>query len=159
MRRTRRKCCLELVCRPIPTSPTRIPSAYSGPIRPLIGISESVAHEAWDEDFQYEVNKVLQRDVAPAMLEIEGACNANKYLRTLTEGITGNAAVLSGASALAVLVSNMSSLSEAASVAIGAATGATMAASGAYKEWRDKRQEVESNRFFFYYKAGKLLEH
>jgi hypothetical protein len=124
----------------------------------IIDLAGSIDNAAWDRDFPHDVEHVLRRNVGPAVLEIREALKANKYAKRLVEDIATKPLEVAKASGLGLLLSNIDLASEEASKARGIAVGAGVVAYDAYKAWKARQQEIESNRLFFYYKAGRMME-
>ena len=123
----------------------------------IIEMSESVERTAWDADFAHDVEMVLRRDIEPAVLDIREALETNKYLKHLANGVLHKPLVVLPSSVLGLLVSQLGAVSHEASVALGIAAGAGVIALDAFEEWKAKQEAIESNRLFFYYKAGDRL--
>jgi hypothetical protein len=123
----------------------------------IIELAGSIGNAAWDKEFPHDVEQVLRKHVEPAVLEIRDAVRTNNYLRRLAESVATRPLEVAKASGLGLVLSSIDLASEAASKALGTAVGAGVVAYGAYRDWRARQQEIESNRLFFYYKAGRLL--
>jgi hypothetical protein len=123
----------------------------------IIKFSEDIKTASWDADFAFEADQVFQRDVEPAILEIEEAVRSNSYLATLTRKFADKPLVIPSGSALAMLMSQLSAVPEVVTQALGVGAAAGLVGYDAYKEWQKQKQATERNQLYFYYKAGQLL--
>ena len=123
----------------------------------IIKFSDGIRTAAWDEDFSFEAEQVFQRDVQPAVLDLEEAVKTNKYLIALLRKLADKPLIIPGASALGILMSKLSALPDIASQAFGVASASGLLAYDAYKDWLNDRRRIEDNQLYFYYKAGTLL--
>lgn len=123
----------------------------------MIKFSEQIKTAAWDEDFSFEAEQVFQRDVAPAILEIEEAVRSNKYLASLTRKLLDKPLVIPSGSALALVMSQLGAMPQLVAQALGISIASGLVAYDAYEEWRQKKQAAEQNQLFFYYRSGRLL--
>ncbi len=124
----------------------------------IIEFAERARHEPWDEDFPFDVEQVFNRDVAPTVLAIEDAAQANSLRDVLRRKIIDKPLVVPGASALGVMLSSLSFLPALVSSAAGTGAASALVAYDAYKEWQQKQRTIEQNQLYFYYKAGKQLQ-
>ncbi|HVG32089.1 MAG TPA: hypothetical protein VM911_03385 [Pyrinomonadaceae bacterium] len=122
----------------------------------VIGFSDNIKDAAWDENFSFDAEQVFNRDVAPAILNIEDEIKSNSYLKELARKWFDKSLLLTGGSALTLAVSNLPVPSLAA-LAVGVTYNTITAFYDTNKEWRAKQQAVERNNMYFYYKAGKML--
>jgi hypothetical protein len=95
--------------------------------------------------------------VEPAVLQIREAVATNTYMKRLLEGLATKPLRVAEVSGLGLLLSTVDLASEQVSKALGVAVGAGVVAYDAYREWKARQQEIESNRLLFYYKAGRLV--
>jgi hypothetical protein len=124
----------------------------------ILRFSEDVSSAAWDDDFLAEAQVVFDRDVLPAVREIEEQVASNAYLRALLRKVSAKESmVVPAGSGLALALSAASAIPAIATVAAGVATvaAAGTAAGLAYDEWRRERTRIEHNQMFFYYGAAK----
>lgn len=123
----------------------------------IITFSEDIKTASWDADFAFEADQVFQRDVEPAILEIEEAVRSNSYMATLARRFADKPLVVPSGSALAMLMSQLSAVPQVVTQALGVGATAGLVAYDAYKEWQKQKQSTERNQLYFYYKAGQLL--
>lgn len=123
----------------------------------VIKFTEKIKTASWDEEFSYDAEQVFQRDIEPAILDIEDAVKSNGYLATLTRKLTDKPLTLPSGSGLAMLMSQMSALPDIVTQSLGVGGAAGLVAYDAYKEWQQKNEKVEQNCLFFYYKARERL--
>jgi hypothetical protein len=120
----------------------------------VMEMSDTIRSAAWDEDFPSDADAAFRRAVEPAILEIEEAVEVNGSLSSL---------LLKGfrpgdlATGLGVMLSTLAGLPDVASVLLGGGTAASMTARGAYKEWREDREKIETNQMYFYYETRERL--
>lgn len=129
-----------------------------GPLRQfrsaMLRFSGNIKNASWDEEFDQSAELVFRQEVAPAILNIEAEVKSNRFMMELTERLVPVGAA--GVSVLAVAMSNLPS-SALAALALGGATVASGTLVQAYRAYVKKRQEIEQNNLFFYYKASQLL--
>jgi hypothetical protein len=61
------------------------------------------------------------------------------------------------ATGLGVMLSTLACLPNVASVLLGSGTTASMTARGAYKDWREDCEKIETNQMYFYYETRERL--
>lgn len=122
----------------------------------MVKFSEAIKTAAWDKDFASDADRVFRREVEPAVQNIEEEMRANRFAPELARKFVDKSLVVTGGSALALTLSNLS-LPAIASLAVGGAVGGATAAYDAYKEWSKKDRELRQNSLFFYYKSKRLL--
>jgi hypothetical protein len=124
----------------------------------MIKFSEQIKTAAWDADFSFEAEQVFQRDVEPAILDIEEAVRSNKYLASLTRKLLDKPLIIPGGSVLGLAMSQLGAMPQVIAQALGVGIASGAVAYDAYEEWKQKKQTTEQNQLFFYYRSGKLLE-
>lgn len=112
--------------------------------------SESIEAAPWDADFAADAEAVFVREVAPAVAEIAEAMATNLYLTKLVDRAVSSGAAVG---AFGVLIANAVDAPAILQVAAGAAASVTGAAWDAYRDWESRREEIERNHMFFYYRA------
>jgi hypothetical protein len=119
----------------------------------IIKFSRDIQNSPWEKDFPLKAEEVFREHVEPAIMDLEDACQSNKFLLKLIPklGTTGVATP----SVIGLLVAEASHLPGI--IAAGLGLSATVATIEAYKEWRKENQQIEGNQLYFYYKASKLL--
>lgn len=123
----------------------------------MIRFSEQIKNAAWDHEFSYDAEQVFLRDVEPAVLEIEDAVRSNNYLATLARKFVDKPLTLVSGSALAVLMSQFSSLPHIISQTLPIGVASAAVAYDAYKDWQEHHQKAEQNCLYFYYQARDRL--
>lgn len=123
----------------------------------VIKFSEQIRSASWDEDFAPDAETMFHRDVKPAVLEIEEAVKSNRYLASLLRKLVDKPLVLPAGSAIGLVLANISSLPGDIAVSIGAGVSALTVVYDAFEEWKQKKQAVERNTMYFYYRAGKWI--
>ena len=131
----------------------------------MLSYSEALQSMPWDNDFEQECDLLYDKEVAPALLEIEECTKDNSFIKNLgkkfftDEGFwksTGGLVI--GVAAGGVISSFNDILStEQGMLAAGGAIAATKIAS-AYSEYRKNKKDIQRKDLYFYYKAGKELE-
>jgi hypothetical protein len=119
----------------------------------VIEFSEDIRFAAWDEEFASEADMVFRRKVAPAVEDLREAVEQNSSLTELMLRAGRPKDVMLGLGA----AGGMSAFSEVAAVALAGSLTAASIGRSAYKEWREKQQEIEGNKLFFYYRAGERI--
>jgi hypothetical protein len=122
--------------------------------RAVISASEDIRSAAWDEDFPSDADTAFRKVVEPAILEIEVAVRSNSSFSTL---LVRGARPGDAATGLSVALGTLAALPDVAALALGVGTMASMSARGAYKEWKENREKIESNQMYFYYGARERL--
>jgi hypothetical protein len=125
----------------------------------IIGFSGEINNAPWDKDFPQDCERLFHKEVAPSILEIEEAMHSNNYLSALAQKTLEKPIAIPAGTALAIAVSQVSSLPDIAVYAagIGTAAGTATIAYQAYIDWKQKTEKIEQNRLFFYYKTAKRL--
>lgn len=123
----------------------------------VIGFSEKIKPASWDRDFPLDADIVFYRDIEPAVLEIEEEVKANRYLSSLTRKFVDKPLVVPGGSALAVMMSSLTSFPDLVSQALGLGLASSTLVFDALSDWKAKKQAIEHNQLYFYYKARKEL--
>jgi hypothetical protein len=118
----------------------------------IIKMSSELRHAPWERGFEHEVNELINRDIEPAMRDLEEASAANPYLQRLLLALTGRSTLFSG-SAVGLAVSQVASLPVVSASAV--AGGIVGAWAEAHKEWLDQQQQLKGNQLYFYYQVRK----
>lgn len=121
----------------------------------IIEISDCIRYRPWDKGFYYDVEKLFNKKIEPALLEIDEEFKSNRYLSKLLHTTTKTTWEIPAT--LGVAISKLAEVSNISATAIGMTIGALKVAYNALYEWKEKTKEIEKNQMFFYYKAGKLL--
>lgn len=130
----------------------------------VLSYGESIQSLPWDDDFEYECSMLYNKDVAPAVQEIDELSRENSFIRNLTGKVVSDEKFLESVPGLVMSVAAagiIPSFTDAISVDTAIlATGGAWAAQkivAAYNEHQDKKKEISKKDLYFYYKAGKRL--
>ena len=118
--------------------------------------SDGMRASGWDPDFVGDAEEVFTREVAPAVQEIEEKIRDNRFLAELLPRMTRPQDWGVGAG-LGMMIYNLASLPELASLAVAGGVGFAGAARNVYLEHREGQREIERHRLFFYREAGRRL--
>jgi hypothetical protein len=119
----------------------------------IIKFSRDIESASWDKDFLIEADQIFIEHVQPAILDIEEACRANKFLSSLLPNLVDKP-LLVATSALGIVLAGASQSPEI--IAAGFALGGVAVGLRTVQEWQKKNQEIKRNHLYFYYKASKL---
>ena len=131
----------------------------------MLEYSESIQSMPWDTDFESECELLYNKEVVPALLEIEESTKDGSFIKNLgrkfltDEGVwrsTGGLVVSIAAGGVISAFNNAIS-SDTAMLVTGGTYAATKIAS-AYEEYTANKREIERKDLYFYYKAGRLLD-
>jgi hypothetical protein len=120
----------------------------------IIKLAEQITSEPWDKDFEHEAERLVRRDIEPTILHLEEDIRSNKLLTKLAYKGFKDPIEVSGATGLGFV---LGSLGGAATSIVGAIAGVGVAALDVYREWKDKKRELERNQVYFIYEAGQRL--
>jgi hypothetical protein len=123
----------------------------------MMKFSDDIRSAAWDKDFDSEAQKVFYREIEPAVLDIEDAVKSNGYLAALVRKVADKPLAIPAGSALAVVMSQLSSLPDLVSQALGVSLAVAPLVYDATREWKEKQLKAEQNHLFFYYRVKKEL--
>lgn len=130
----------------------------------MITYADQIKSQPWDTDFESECSILFDKEVAPAILEIEEATKEGSFIKNLgkkfftDEGVwksTGGL-VLSIAASGVLSSYTITAAAEPAAIVAGGAIAITKIAQ-AYSDYVQNKKHIEDNNLYFYYKAGKLL--
>ena len=132
----------------------------------MLSYTQDIQLMPWDEDFQSECSILYEKEITPAVLEISELTQENSILKNLGEEFVSDGQFMKSAGGLIVSIAAagvIPSLTDAIStdvsiIGTAAAFGATKVAA-AYNKYASKKKEIEKKDMFFYYKAGKMLQH
>lgn len=130
----------------------------------MLTYSSEIQSLPWDNDFESECNLLYDKEVAPALLEIEEATKENTFLKNLSgklltdEGAWKSMAgmVVAVAAAGVIPAFNQALSTDATILAAGGAVAIKQIASS-YAEYRNVKTETEKKDLYFYFQAGKRL--
>lgn len=130
----------------------------------VLSYAESIQSLPWDDDFEYECSMLYNKDVAPAVQEIDELTRENSFIKNLTGKVVSDEKFLESVPGLIMSVAAagiIPSFTDAISADTAIlATGGAWAAqkiAAAYNEHREKKKEISKKDLYFYYKAGKRL--
>ena len=131
----------------------------------MLSYSEALQSMPWDNDFEQECDLLYDKEVAPALLEIEECTKDNSFIKNLgkkfftDEGFWKSTGGLVIGVAAGGVISSFNDIisTEQGMLAAGGAIAATKIAS-AYSEYRKNKKDIQRKDLYFYYKAGKELE-
>lgn len=136
----------------------------------MINYSEGIKSLPWDDDFAAECQMLFDKEVAPAITEIEESARENKLVKHLGKQFLNDDATWKTASGWAISIAApgvISTLSQVVASDISAyLTASTLAVPAsvigqklykAYLEHNQCKKQIEKNDLFFYFKAGQLL--
>ncbi|HEY0069484.1 MAG TPA: hypothetical protein VGE04_05895 [Chloroflexia bacterium] len=121
----------------------------------IIKLAEQMHSAPWDKDFPFEAERLVRRDIEPAILHLEEDVRSNSYLAKLAYKSLKDPLEVGGATGLGFLVG---SLGGAATSMLGAMVGVGLAALDVYREWQEKKRELERNQVYFFYEAEQGLK-
>lgn len=131
----------------------------------MLEYSESIQTMPWDADFENECDILYNKEIVPALLEIEEKIKDGGFIKNLgrkfltDEGVwksTGGLVVSIAAGGVISAFNNAIS-SDTAMLVTGGTYAATKIAS-AYEEYVANKREIERKDMYFYYKVGKILD-
>lgn len=123
----------------------------------IIKYSEEIKNASWDAEFSAEAEGIFNRDIAPAVRDIEDAVKSNSSLIELATRKLVDKPALISTSVFSFIVSQLSSFPTITKLAMAASVGAATALYDAYKEFQKQQISTEQNQLYFYYRAGELL--
>lgn len=125
--------------------------------------SESIKTAPWDKDFDQECNILYNKEVAPTLLELEEATKENSFRKNLgrkfltEDGLWKSYGFLVvGITAPGVIqIFNETMSDQQALLNAGASSVAFISSrvAAAYKDYKEKQEEIEKNNLYFYYKS------
>lgn len=119
----------------------------------MMKLSSSIRAASWDQDFPLDVEDLVRKEIEPAIQDIEEAIRNNRYLLEVVRKIVDKPLLVSSGSLLGFAVSNLSELSGLVSQAFGIGTAGVLAGVDAHRAWKKKKQEIEKNHLYFYYRC------
>lgn len=123
----------------------------------MMKLSSSIVTASWDKDFPIDVEDIVRKEIEPAIQDIEEEIQNNKYLLEVVRKIVDKPLLVSSGSLLGIAVANFSELSGIVSQSFGVGTAGLLASIDAHRTWKSKRQEIEKNLLYFYYKCQKTM--
>ena len=131
----------------------------------MLEYSDSIQVMPWNKDFVSECSILYEKEIAPAILEIEERTKENSFIRNLAKNVITDGDFLKSSGGLMVGVAAagvISSFSQAVSmdtaiIATGGAWAVQKIAT-TYDEYNKTKREIAKNDLYFYYQAGKRLD-
>lgn len=131
----------------------------------MLCYSDSLQSMPWDNDFEKECDLLYDKEVAPALLEIEECTKDNSFIKNLGKKFFTDEGFWKSTGGLVLGIAAggaISSFNDVISTEQGmlAAGGAFVASkiAGAYNEYRKTKKDIQRKDLYFYYKAGKELD-
>lgn len=130
----------------------------------MLEYSESIQSMPWDKDFEAECELLYDKEVIPALLEINEYTKDGSFIKNLgskfftDEGLWKSTGGLVVSIAAGGVISSFNSAisSDTAMLTAGGAYAIAKIAT-AYQEYIASQRELQRKDMYFYYKAGKLL--
>src|SRR5699024_3102981 len=122
----------------------------------VVKYTEIIEVDITDDDLLYEINKLIIKEINPAIQDIDEQCKGNKYLRELGYTLVNSRWIQ--ASCVGLILGNVLDLFTATG---SIATGAVSTGTGVinhHKQWQKSKAKIEQNNLFFYYRAGEELK-
>ena len=126
--------------------------------------SESIQTVPWNDDFENECSLLYNQEVAPAILEIDELTKEASFVKNLVGKVTSDGdfrkvagELVIGIAAAGVIPSFTQIVSQDVAALSAGGLWATSKIAEAYKEYREKKQEISKKDLYFYYRAGKML--
>lgn len=126
--------------------------------------SETIKTMPWNSDFEQECNLLYNKEVVPALLDIEEATKDNSFVKNLgskffsEEGLWNTCVgLVAGVAATGVIATFNDVISQDKAVLIGGTSFAATKLFSAYEDYQTKKQNIQNNDLFFYYKVSKTL--
>ena len=131
----------------------------------MLEYSDSIQVMPWNKDFVSECSILYEKEIAPAILEIEERTKENSFIKNLAKNVITDGDFLKSSGGLMVGVAAagvISSFSQAVSmdtaiIATGGAWAVQKIAT-TYDEYNKTKREIAKNDLYFYYQAGKRLD-
>lgn len=130
----------------------------------MLSYSQEIKSQPWNADFETECSMLFDKEVAPAILEIEEATKDNCFMKNLgkkfftDEGAWKTTGGLVFSIAASGVLSTFTNAAEAepAAIVAGGSIAITKIAQ-AFSDYRQNKKKIEKNDLYFYYRAGRLL--
>jgi len=123
----------------------------------IVNFSRQIEHEPWAKEFPYEVDQVFIEHVEPAVLDIDEAYKSNKFIVSLVKKFADKPLVLPSTSAIGFLLSQASNVPNVFTQSLSLVAGSAIIGLEAVEDWQKKKQEIEKNQLYFYYRVKKSL--
>ncbi|MCD8020117.1 MAG: hypothetical protein LUF92_11200, partial [Clostridiales bacterium] len=131
----------------------------------MLGYSESIQSMPWDNDFADECEILYDKEIVPAILEIEEYTKDNSFVKNIGKKFFTDEGVWKSTGGLAISIAaggvisafNGAISSDVAMLVSGGAYAASRVAS-AYEEYSTNKKTIERKDLYFYYEAGNRLK-
>lgn len=124
----------------------------------IVSFSRQIEHEPWAAEFPQEVEQVFVEHVNPAILDIDEAYKSNKFIVSLVKKIADKPLILPSTSAIGFLMSQASNVPSVVTQSLSLVAGSAIIGLEAIQDWQQKKQEIEKNQLYFYYRVRKSLD-
>jgi hypothetical protein len=122
----------------------------------IIKYSDCIHSAFWDSDFEYEAENIFNRDVAPAMLDLEEFIISNSFITKTIRALADKPLAVPTGSGLGLALTRFSDLPHVLTQALGIGAAAAPIVFDAYSQWKDKNRQAEQNLLYFYYRVQKI---
>lgn len=116
----------------------------------IVKLSNEIENAVWDDDFSYDVQTTFQSKIEPAVLEIEEKLKSTTFREFWTRRIVDKYTFLAGSLGGAYVLG--ATVSPIAGIAAGLVSASVFTESS-FSEWIEKRNEIERNGMYFYFKV------
>ncbi|HYP41813.1 MAG TPA: hypothetical protein VEX13_15760 [Chloroflexia bacterium] len=126
--------------------------------RSIIGkLSSQIESAPWDQNFPYDADQLVRREIEPLVLALEEQVNSNTFWEHLSRKAVHAPLEVAKGSIIGLALSALSTLPPAILTALGVGIGGGFLTLDAYNEWLTKKRESERNQLYFYCEARKRL--
>jgi len=130
----------------------------------MLSYSEGIQALPWDDDFQAECSLLYNKEVVPAVLEIDEMTKGNSFVKNIGKKVLGDdkffdsvGGLVVGIAAAGVIPTFTQAISQDAAIITTGAVWGAKKIYAAYSEYLAQKKEIEKKDLFFYYKASKRL--
>jgi len=128
----------------------------------MLGYSDNLQSLPWDSDFKAECSMLFDKDVFPAIKEIEEAIIDNNILKNIAKSVLTDPKVwIASVGGITISIAAEGVIPAFASIdALTYSAGAAFAGPKivqAYGDYKQKTIDIKRKDLYFYYKAGELL--
>ncbi len=129
----------------------------------MLTYSEEIQSMPWDTDFENECNLLYNKEITPALLDIEEATHENSFIKNFSKNILTDENFMKNTGGLVIsiaaagLLSSVSSTISSNTAILAGGAWAIDKLATSYKEYSEKQKEIKKKDLFFYYQAGKKL--
>ncbi|MFA0815443.1 MAG: hypothetical protein ACC608_06600 [Anaerofustis sp.] len=126
--------------------------------------SNTIKSLPWDKDFVQECEILYRNEIEPELLNIDEAINDNTFLKNLGYSFMCDAntfksmgGLFIGITTATVLSSFCDTLSTESAAIMASTSWIVPKIVSTYKDYTEKKKQIERNNLFFYYQANKLM--